>query len=150
MSAKTVDEIMRLLVARGGRRTATRQAILEALASSGSHVTADELAAQVQARFPSVSLSTVYRTLDALEELGIIDHVHLGHGRAVYHLSGDDHQHLVCERCQGVEELPPRKLTPFLRMIERDFGFQVDRGHFAIVGVCRRCRGLAAQDRGKQ
>jgi Fe2+ or Zn2+ uptake regulation protein len=138
--ATDVDRIMDLLAEAGGRRTAPRQAIVEALVAAGSHTTADDLAARVQRRFPSVNVSTVYRTLDALEELGIIDHVHLGHGRAVYHLADEDHQHLVCERCETVEELPPGKSKSFAAMLERDFGFTLDRRHFAIVGVCRRCR----------
>ncbi len=110
------------------------------LVRAKGHVTADELAADVQARFPSVNISTVYRTLDTLEDLGIVDHVHLGHGRAIYHLADDDHQHLVCEVCESVEEIPIGKLRPLLRTIQRDHGFEVDRRHFAIVGVCRRCR----------
>jgi Fe2+ or Zn2+ uptake regulation protein len=87
-----------------------------------------------------VNVTTVYRTLDVLEQLGVIDHVHLGHGRAVYHLADEDHQHLVCERCAAVEELPSGKLRGLLAMVDRDFGFQVDRRHFAIVGLCRDCR----------
>ena len=105
-----------------------------------SHITAEDIAAAVQGRFPSVNLSTVYRTLETLEDAGVVDHVHLGHGRAIYHLADDDHQHLVCERCEGVEELPVAKLRPLLRTLERDFGFEVDRRHFAIVGLCRGCR----------
>lgn len=108
--------------------------------AAGSHITADEVARRVQRRFPSVNISTVYRTLDALEEIGVIDHVHLGHGRAIYHLADEVHQHLVCERCECVEELPASKLRTFLGMLERDFGFDVDRSHFAILGVCRSCR----------
>jgi Fur family ferric uptake transcriptional regulator len=136
-----VDEILEQLADAGRRRTAPRQAIVECVVSASGHVTADEVAAEVQRRFPSVNISTVYRTLDTLEELGIIDHVHLGHGRAVYHLTDEDHQHLVCEHCESVEELPASKLRPLIRMIERDHGFEVDRRHFAIVGVCKRCRG---------
>ena len=94
----------------------------------------------VQERFPSVNQSTVYRTLDTLEDLGIVDHVHLGHGRAIYHLADEEHQHLVCERCEHVEELPVKKLNSFLQMISRDYDFEVDRRHFAIVGLCRKCR----------
>ncbi len=135
-----VERIVDVLAAHGGRRTAARHAIVEALLASGSHVTADEIAGRVQRRLPSVSLSTVYRTLEALEEVGVIDHVHLGHGRAIYHLADEDHQHLVCERCERVEELPAARLRSFLRMLDRDYGFRVDRRHFAIVGVCRACR----------
>jgi Fe2+ or Zn2+ uptake regulation protein len=142
MSAIRTDvaAIVERLVAAGGRRTAARYAIVEMLLDAKGHVTADELAANVQARFPSINLSTVYRTLDTLEDLGVVDHVHLGHGRAIYHLADEEHQHLVCERCERVEELPVAKLKSFLGMIQREFGFEVDRRHFAIVGVCSRCR----------
>ena len=134
------DEIVARLVGAGGRRTASRQAIVEVLAEAGSHFTAEDVAARVQARFPSVNLSTVYRTLDALTEAGVIDHVHFGHGRAVYHLADESHQHLFCERCQRVEELPADRLAPFVEMLGRDYGFELDRRHFAIVGRCRSCR----------
>jgi Fe2+ or Zn2+ uptake regulation protein len=137
---QTIDAIVTRLADAGRRRTAPRQAIVECLVNAGGHVTADEVAAQVQSRFPSVNISTVYRTLDALEEIGVIDHVHLGHSRAVYHLVEEDHQHLVCESCEAVEELPASRLKPLIASIERDFGFEVDRRHFAIVGRCRRCR----------
>lgn len=134
-----VESIVSRLSA-GGRRTAARQAIVEAIVEAGSHVTADDIAGRVQGRFPSVNISTVYRTLEALEDLGVIDHVHLGHGRAVYHLTDEEHEHLVCESCEAVIELPAAKLKPFIKAIERDHGFEVDRRHFAIVGLCQKCR----------
>lgn len=136
-----IGSILQRLAEAGARRTAPRQAIVEALVASGGHVTADDLAARVQRRFPSVNLSTVYRTVDLLEEAGVIDHVHLGHGRAVYHLADEDHQHLVCEVCERVQELPAAELGPLIARLERQYGFEVDRRHFAIVGRCRRCRG---------
>jgi len=136
----TVEEIVARLVGAGGRRTASRQAIVEVMAEAGSHFTAEEVAARVQARFPSINISTVYRTLDALTEAGVIDHVHFGHGRAVYHLSDEAHQHLYCERCQRVQELPADKIEPFVAMLRQDYGFTLDRRHFAIVGRCRTCR----------
>lgn len=135
-----VEAVVARLTGHGRRRTAARYAIVQALLDADGHVTAEELTAEVQHRLPSVNVSTVYRTLDALEEMGVVDHVHLGHGRAVYHLTDEDHQHLVCERCERVEELPASRLRPLLRSIERDYGFSVDRRHFAIVGLCRRCR----------
>ena len=134
------DEILERL-GETGRRTASRQAIVEALVAIGTHVTADELTRRVKRRFPAVNASTIYRTLDRLEELGIVDHVHLGHGRAIFHLKSDDHQHLVCERCERVEEVSLAELRPFIRMLDKSYGFEVDRRHFAIVGLCRKCRG---------
>jgi Fe2+ or Zn2+ uptake regulation protein len=139
-TSDVVQEIVDRLAASGGRRTSARYAIVERLVAAKGHVTADELADDVQARFPSVNISTVYRTLDTLEELGIVDHVHLGHGRAVYHLADEDHQHLYCERCERVVELPASKLKALVSTLEREYGFEVDRRHFAIVGICRRCR----------
>lgn len=135
-----VREMMSRLTTAGGRRTASRQAILESIASAGSHPTAEEIARLVQSRFPSINLSTVYRTLDALAEQGVIQHVHFGHGPAVFHLAQDAHHHLYCEKCGSVEEIEPAKLRPLLRMLERVYGFSVDHRHFAIAGRCRGCR----------
>lgn len=147
MSAQRVEEILDQLTAGPRRRTASRRAIVEALVEAGDHVTADDLAERVQRRFPSINLSTVYRTLEALEEVGVVDHVHLGHGRAVYHMASDDHQHLVCERCERVVELPFDHLAPFLERMDREFGFAVDRRHFAIVGLCAECRAVGEEGR---
>src|SRR5205809_1883522 len=143
MVAPGWDELVEVslgrLSAAGGRRTASRQAIVEAVVGTGGHMTAEQIAAAVQARFPSVNLSTVYRTLEALEALRVVDHVHLGHGRAVYHLTDETHQHLFCERCERVQELPIAKLRPLFAMLEQEFAFELDRRHFAIVGRCREC-----------
>jgi Fur family ferric uptake transcriptional regulator len=136
----SAEEILNRLVEAGGRRTASRQAIAEVIADAGSHFTAEEMATRVQNRFPSVNISTVYRTLDALAELGIVDHVHFGHGKAVFHLRDEAHQHLYCERCGRVDELPAEKLRALVDVLEDDYGFEVDRRHFAIVGTCRGCR----------
>lgn len=133
-------EVVHLLAGRGMRRTAARQAIIEALLAAPHHVTADDLAARVQEQFPSVDVSTVYRTLDVLEAVGVVDHVHLAHGPAIYHFADDGHQHLVCERCGLVRELPKERLAAFARMLRREFGFEVPGRHFAIVGVCESCR----------
>src|ERR1041385_6551702 len=134
-----VEEILARFTAAGGRRTASRQAIIEAVVGTGGHMTAEQIAATVQARFPSVNLSTVHPTLDALEELRVVDHVHLGHGRAVYHLTDETHQHLFCEQCERVQELPIAKLRPLFGLLEKEYAFELDRRHFAIVGRCRDC-----------
>jgi len=135
-----VDTLLAALRAAGGRVTTARRAVLVALvAADGAHVSAEDLATRVQAAHPQVHRSTVYRTLDALEELRVVDHVHLGHGRAVYHLTDETHQHLFCEQCERVQELPIAKLRPLFGMLEKEYGFQLDRRHFAIVGRCSNC-----------
>jgi Fe2+ or Zn2+ uptake regulation protein len=136
-----VAAILDRLAANGMRRTSARQAILEAFFAADSHVTAEDIAVAVHRRFPSVDVSTVYRTLDTLEQLGIVDHTHLAHGPAIFHLADDDHQHLVCERCGRVAEVAPKKLEPFLEALRAEFDFDVDRRHFALVGICGDCRG---------
>lgn len=124
----------------GGRITHPRRAVLEALVAAQTHVTADDLIKIVQREFPDVHLSTVYRTLDALEKLGVVDHVHLGHGRAVYHLTDNSHQHIVCESCSMVEEVPMEMFAQLEAELQRNYQFQMRLNHFAVIGTCKRCR----------
>ena len=124
---------------RGGRVTTSRRAIVSALLAAQGHVTAEDLAATVQSIYPDVHTSTVYRCLETLAELGIIEHVHLGHGPAVYHLTNGGHQHLVCESCHAVIEVPDGVFEAVATKLETDFGFTPSLGHFAIVGRCATC-----------
>ena len=120
--------------------TTARRVVVAALLRAESHVTADDVAAFVQSTHPEVHLSTIYRTLDALERLGVIDHVHLGHGRAVYHLSDEAHQHLMCELCGSVIEVPEATFAELSEKLERRYGFVLRAHHFAVLGLCSDCR----------
>jgi Fur family ferric uptake transcriptional regulator len=146
---RRLDELLGLVRASGGRVTTPRRAILAALLESGPHVTADELAKYVQARYPDVHMSTIYRTLETLTDLGVIDHVHLGHGRAVFHMADEMHEHLVCAQCGAVVEAPSEVFTDLARRIEDDYGFALDRGHFALSGMCSSCRRQADKATGR-
>ena len=139
----TGDERLAGLVAelrsRGARVTTARRSLLAALAEAHDHhLTAADLTTTVQRAHPEVHLSTIYRSLDSLEELGIVDHVHLGHGRAVYHLADEPHQHLVCEVCGAVIEVPRDTFAQLADSVRRAYGFSV-RSHFAVVGRCAAC-----------
>lgn len=112
---------------------------MAALVERPRHITADELTAVVQASHPDVHQSTVYRCLDSLAELGVIHHSHLGHSPAVYHLADEPHQHLVCEHCGSVLEVPNQVLEPLAARLARDYGFAINPAHFAVVGVCAEC-----------
>ena len=127
------------LRARGGRITSARRALVRALVDADGHVTADDLAADVQRAQPDVHRSTIYRTLDALEQLGVVDHTHLGHGRAVYHLTDDRHQHLVCEGCGTVTEAPSDLFDELARQLKRRYEFTLRPEHFAALGRCSAC-----------
>lgn len=132
-------DILAVLQAAGARVTRPRRAVVAALLAADGHVTADALARAVQQADPDVHLSTVYRTLDALERLGVVGHVHLGHGRAVYHLVDDPHQHLVCEACGTVVEVPTSWFAGLARRAQAEHGFRIRPEHFAVLGRCADC-----------
>jgi len=139
MDGDRLERILGQLRAAGGRITTARRALVTALVEASSHVTADDLAALVQVAHPDVHRSTIYRTLDALEELGVVDHVHLGHGRAVYHLLDDPHQHLVCETCGVVIEVADELFAALSQQLRTDYGFTLRANHFAVLGRCASC-----------
>ncbi len=136
---QNVEEIQRRLREAGGRLTQPRRAVIEALVSAGDHPTADDLAEHVARAHPSVHRSTVYRTLDVLAGLGLVEHVHLGHGRAVYHLTGDDDLHLLCEQCGLVVHVDGSLFDTTRSAIEDATGFVLHPGHFALPGTCAGC-----------
>jgi Fe2+ or Zn2+ uptake regulation protein len=139
MVREDAEPILALLRAGGGRVTTCRRAILETFLAAGGHVTAETLTARVQVGQPDVHESTVYRFLDELERLGVVDHVHLGHGPAVYHLATDAHHHLVCQRCGTVVEIPEEVFAGVRARLAQDFGFAVEPRHFAVTGRCQAC-----------
>ena len=127
------------LKAKGYRLTPQRQLVLDAVAGLG-HGTPDEICAEVQRTARGVNLSTVYRTLELLEELGLVTHAHLGHGAPTYHsATGDDNLHLVCRDCGSVTETDVSLAETLVGRLEEQHGFETDVAHFAIYGRCREC-----------
>ena len=141
MSAPTerVEALCQLLRDRGERLTRARRAVIDALVASGDHLTAEQISTWVQEAHPEVHRATIYRTLDTLTELGVTEHSHLGHGPAVYHLADELHQHMVCEACGDVTEVPTSLLRSLGKRLRNDYGFVIRPTHFAIVGQCRDC-----------
>lgn len=140
--AASLDAILARLRLDGGRVTPARRAVVTTLLAAPGHVSADEVAARVQAELPDVSQSTVYRTLDVLERLGEIEHVHVGHGHgpARYHLAGRSHAHLLCRRCDQVFEIELSELDGLAEHLADRHDFQLEPGHFALLGTCASCR----------
>jgi Fur family ferric uptake transcriptional regulator len=125
----------------GLRMTPQRRLIAEAVASLDSPITAERVHRYVVLQFPDVHLTTVYRTLETLEEVGLLRHTHIHGGVAHYHLADQPvHQHLVCEGCGGEEELDPEVLEPLASELRMQYGFIAALGHTAIVGRCRNCQ----------
>ncbi len=135
----TVDDVFALLRAMGGRATPSRRIILEVLFETDGHLTAEELTAAVQRRSPDVHLSTIYRNLEELQKLGVIDHAHLGHGPATYLLASHSHAHFVCDQCGKRVEARDELFSELASKAKRELGFTIDPHHFAMLGRCSDC-----------
>ena len=136
----TIDELLDHLRQRGDRVTVARRAVLEELLDEpDSHLTAEELADRIHRRHPDLHLSTVYRTVEFLEQAGLLTQVHVGHGPSSYHFAADRHHHAVCQRCGAEVELPGDLFGPVVARLHRDYGFEADPHHLAISGTCAAC-----------
>ncbi|MDR6597094.1 Fur family ferric uptake transcriptional regulator [Saccharothrix longispora] len=123
---------------RGMRMTPQRQLVLDAVRELG-HATPEEICRRVRVTAPAVNITTVYRTLDLLDRLGVVRHTHLGHGAPNYSVHAHEHVHLVCHRCGRVEEIPCELMSPLGGTLEAEYGFELDASHLALSGTCREC-----------
>lgn len=136
-----LDAVLR---SRGLRATPQRRFVLDALERLG-HATPEQVGEQVQAVAPSLSPSTVYRTLELLEELGVVTHTHLGHGAPSYHLAAHaDHIHLVCRRCGSVQDADVSRAQQLADEVAARHGFVTDVAHLSLDGLCATCAGAGA------
>ena len=136
------------LRASGLRSTSQRRAVLAALAEL-RHATVDELAAHVQRTRPEVSLSTVYRTLEALGAVGLVTHAHLHHPAPTYHVvDAAPHLHLVCTGCGAVGSAPVGIAHGLAEAVRERSGFRADLTHLVLHGRCAACAGTPAGDAG--
>jgi Fur family transcriptional regulator, ferric uptake regulator len=134
------DEQLR---ARGYRVTPQRQLVLEAVTAL-EHATPEEICARVRQTARGVNISTVYRTLELLEQLSLVTHSHLSHGAPSYHLAAEaEHVHLVCRVCGRIEEVGPDAVAPLVTALEAGQDFETDVRHLAVFGRCGRCRRAA-------
>jgi Fur family ferric uptake transcriptional regulator len=134
---------MELLKAHGLRMTPQRRAIVAEILATDGHINPAEIARRVRERVPGVNPSTVYRTLDLLEDLGILSHAHLETG-AEYHRSAEGrHVHLVCANCGAADSLSVAEAEALRKLIRRHHSFQPDFTHFAISGLCAECAATA-------
>ena len=130
-----------LLHARGDRMTGPRRVVIAALAARRSHLTADQVVSAVAEQDATVHRASVYRTLETLSQLGVVQHVHVGHGTTTYHLAGDHpHLHAQCGSCGAVLDLPGTMLDAVARAIRDEHGFELDPAHVALSGTCAACR----------
>jgi Fur family ferric uptake transcriptional regulator len=134
------SEVRSRLRARGLRWTPQRRTVIEVLAETDGHVTGAELVERCRARDASTIPSTVYRTLDLLEELGLVRHGHAADGREEYHvLPQQEHGHLHCSECGASWEIGEDQAAAVARAFRAADGFEIDIGHVTLVGRCGAC-----------
>ena len=129
-----------LLRAQGVRMTPQRIAIVEQIMTTPGYVIPLRVIEKVQARVPGVSPSTVYRTLERLEELGVLAHVHLEHGLGYHQVTDARHAHLTCSTCGKEQEVSQALLRRLEQSIGREHDFHPDFSHHPISGLCASCR----------
>jgi Fur family ferric uptake transcriptional regulator len=141
--AVVVDDVaaaVEVMRSRGLRASASRRVVLTVLFAAPGPVPAEQIADGLGGRFPQSDLGSVYRNLDTLERVGLVRHLHLGHGPGLYTVAAPQGQeYLVCEHCHGVRAVAPAELDEVRRLLRRDFGFTAGFGHFPIVGRCADC-----------
>jgi Fur family ferric uptake transcriptional regulator len=138
--ATSSDEVLDTLREHAKRITGPKRAVVEVLVNADDHLTADEVTQRVQLLRPDVSPSTVYRILDELEVLALVVHSHAGHAAAVYHLAGQSHGHVTCEVCHVTFEVSSDVFNRLARELISSLGFELDRHHVALSGICAHCR----------
>ncbi len=133
--------ISRKLTDKGYRLTPQRLMVVKAVEDAESHISAEEIYAQVSAYYPQMNVSTVYRTLEMLKAEGLVTETDMGDGRVRYHCMGKGHHHhLVCQKCGAVVDIEETALNSLWGEIRGRYGFDVDMKHLALFGRCARCR----------
>lgn len=143
------NQLRNRLHARGLRWTPQRRLLIDVLDQIEGHVTGSDLVEACREVDPGTTPSTVYRTLDVLEELGVVSHSHGHDGREEYHIRPvGTHGHLVCDRCGSSWDLVEAEADALVRSVREHRAFEVDLGHLTVVGRCAACAAATAEDGG--
>ncbi len=135
-----LDGVLAAIRAAGGRVSAARRFVLEALFEADEPRSAEQITHRVADRGLVIEIASVYRNLESLEGLGVVRHVHLGHGPGLYGLvGGGEREYLACERCNRVRSVEPESLDPVRSEIRARFGYEARFSHFPITGLCAEC-----------
>lgn len=125
----------------GYRLTPQRMLVIEALHGADSHISAEEIYVQLHRRYPYSNISTVYRTLELLNRLGLVTETDFGEGRVRYHVAEKSHHHhLVCRTCGRVIDVDESVLSPLKDTLLRECDFAAELRHLAVPGECGECR----------
>jgi Fe2+ or Zn2+ uptake regulation protein len=137
VEASDLEAAVAVMRADGLRVTSARRLLLAALWEADEPLSADALADRLGGRS---DLGSVYRNLEALERLGLIRHVHLGHGAGLYARSGlGRREYLLCDSCGAHLAVEPTELDDIRDLVRRRFGYEARFTHFPVAGLCPRC-----------
>jgi Fur family ferric uptake transcriptional regulator len=140
-AASRWDGVAERLRSSGLRWTPQRRTLIDVLRRREGHVTAIEIIARCRELDPTTTPSTVYRTLDMLENLGLVRHCHGPGGREEYHVLPDQvHGHMYCVGCGATWEIKPATAAEIVGALASDEGFAVDLSHVTISGRCQGCQ----------
>ncbi|QAY68502.1 Fur family transcriptional regulator [Paenibacillus protaetiae] len=139
-----IDKINQQLAVKGYKLTRQREAtVLVLLENEKDHLSAEEVFMLVRDKFPDIGLATVYRTLDLLHELHIVEKMNFGDGVARYDLRGTEqahmHHHIICTDCGSVVEIKDDWLLELEQRVEREYGFTVMDHRLEFLGTCKDC-----------
>jgi len=135
-----LQSALALMRQRGLRVSAARRLVVEALLAADGPMSAEQIAQGIGGRVPSSDMASVYRNLQAFEDIGLVRHVHLGHGPGLHALAvAGAREYLTCERCADYQAVAPAELDAVREQIERQFGYLASFTHFPIVGLCPSC-----------
>lgn len=125
---------------RGHRATPQRLTILHVLKSHPGHHTAKEIYALTQSLLPTLTESTIYRTLEFLSRQGLVSPSLDGDGNIAYELSTHPHHHLICRRCGKEAKIKDDDLQALYQHLEASTGFRLESLHVTFFGICAECR----------
>ena len=126
---------------KGYRITPQREMIIQAIAHSKSHMSAEEVFTEMQKQTQATNIATVYRTLDMLWEEGLACRNDLGEGRIVFAaLEHGQHIHLVCRHCNYIIDADPQVLELLDKQLQSEHAFIPDLQHISVFGVCAECQ----------
>lgn len=129
------------LQAQNMRVTPQRAIICEVIEGLEGHITAEEIFQEVQKVNLYISLATVYRTLELLQELNLINQTNFGRSQAYFALKEHGpHHHLVCVECGKIAEFEDELFEPIRINLREQFGFEAHTEHMSIFGLCQKCR----------
>lgn len=134
------EQVTEILRGRGYKVTPQRLAVYEVLSHTRSHPTADAIYAELQPMYPTMSLATVYKTLDIFSKVGLVQVLNVGEESFRYDANIDSHPHVCCVRCNRVDDVHEADTSELAAEIEEETGYKVTGRQIYFYGVCPDCQ----------